>query len=227
MASDMQSALAAALEVVLQGIGISTLDGLASAIVDHGDDIAAYITSSGCRHAGLVAAQERERAAQAAAAANSAAAAALQAATTSCSRAELEARLLRDEAEAEVSGGPVNEAETEKAVDYGDVTVLFPFSKQMATLAKYEGQFTKTTLMERYAQEVEASYYYKLATKKDEITNTTGQRVFCGIPKAEFCRTTSDEIKYGVLPDDALTPYEVSVADMAEVGVWGWQELIS
>ena len=97
MASDMQSALAAALEVVLQGIGISTLDDLASRVVDHGDEIAAYITSSGCRRAGLVAAQERERAAQAVAAANSAAAAALQAATTACSRAELEARLLRDE----------------------------------------------------------------------------------------------------------------------------------
>ena len=89
MASDMQSALAAALEVVLQGIGISTLDDLASRVVDHGDEIAAYITSSGCRRAGLVAAQERERAAQAVAAANSAAAAALQAATTACSRAEL------------------------------------------------------------------------------------------------------------------------------------------
>ena len=52
-------------------------------------------------HAGLVAAHEREWAAQAApaAATNSAAAvaAALQAATTACSRAELEARLLRDE----------------------------------------------------------------------------------------------------------------------------------
>jgi hydroxyethylthiazole kinase-like sugar kinase family protein len=97
MASDMQSALAAALEVVLPGIGISTLDDLASRVVDHGDEIAAYITSSGCRRAGLVAAQERERAAQAVAAANSAAAAALQAATAACSRAELEARLLRDE----------------------------------------------------------------------------------------------------------------------------------
>ena len=61
MASDMQSALAAALEVVLQGIGISTLDDLARRVVDHGDEIAAYITSSGCRRAGLVAAQERER----------------------------------------------------------------------------------------------------------------------------------------------------------------------
>ena len=46
MASVMQSALAAALEVVLQGIGISTLDDLASGIVDRGDEIAAYITSS-------------------------------------------------------------------------------------------------------------------------------------------------------------------------------------
>ena len=62
MVSAMQSALAASLEVVLQGIGIHTLNDLASGIVDHGDDIAAYITSSGCRHAGLVAAQERERA---------------------------------------------------------------------------------------------------------------------------------------------------------------------
>ena len=97
MASAMQSALAAALEVVLQGIGISILDDLASGIVDRGDEIAAYITSSGCRLAGLRAAQERERAAQAAAAANSAAVAALQAATTACSRAELEARLLREE----------------------------------------------------------------------------------------------------------------------------------
>ena len=41
MASAMQSALAAALEVVLQGIGISTLDDLASGIVDRGDEIAA------------------------------------------------------------------------------------------------------------------------------------------------------------------------------------------
>ena len=53
--SAMQSALAASLEVVLQGIGIHTLNDLASAIVDHGDDIAAYITSSGCRRAGLLA----------------------------------------------------------------------------------------------------------------------------------------------------------------------------
>ena len=78
MVSAMHSALAAALEVVLQGIGIHSLDNLASGIVAHGDDIAAYITSSGCRRAGLVAAQEREWAAQAAAAESSAAAAALQ-----------------------------------------------------------------------------------------------------------------------------------------------------
>ena len=73
------------------------MDDLASGIVDRGDEIAAYITSKGCRRAGLRTAQEREWAAQAAAAANSAAIAALQAATTACSRAELEARLLRDE----------------------------------------------------------------------------------------------------------------------------------
>ena len=57
MASALQSALAVGLEVVLQGIEIHTLDGLASAIRNRGDEIADYITSSSCRRAALVAAQ--------------------------------------------------------------------------------------------------------------------------------------------------------------------------
>ena len=90
MASALQSALAVGLEVVLQGIEIHTLDGLASAIRNRGDEIADYITSSSCRRAALVAAQERERAAQAAAAASSAATAAVQAATLAGSAAEMD-----------------------------------------------------------------------------------------------------------------------------------------
>ena len=99
MASALQSALAVGLEVVLQSIGIRTLDDLASGIRDRGDEIAdcMYITSSSCRRAALVAAQERERAAQAATAASSAATAALQAATLAASAAEMEARLFRIE----------------------------------------------------------------------------------------------------------------------------------
>ena len=60
MASALQSALAVGLEVVLQSIGIRTLDDLASGIRDRGDEIADYITSSSCRRAALVAAQERD-----------------------------------------------------------------------------------------------------------------------------------------------------------------------
>ena len=97
MASALQSALAVGLEVVLQSIGTRTLDDLASGIRDRGDEIADYITSSSCRRAALVAAQERERAAQAATAASSAATAALQAATLAASAAEMEARLFRIE----------------------------------------------------------------------------------------------------------------------------------
>ena len=55
MASALQSALAVGLEVVLQSIGIRTLDDLASGICDRGDEIADYISSSGCRRAAFVA----------------------------------------------------------------------------------------------------------------------------------------------------------------------------
>ena len=88
MASALQSALAAGLEVVLQGIGIHTLDDLASGICDRGDEIADYISSSGCRRAALGAAQERERAAQAVAGQVG------SAASSALSRAQLEAELL-------------------------------------------------------------------------------------------------------------------------------------
>ena len=91
MASALQSALAAGLEVVLQGIGIHTLDDLASGICDRGDEIADYISSSGCRRAALVAAQERERAAQAVAGQVG------SAASSALSRAQLEAELLHSE----------------------------------------------------------------------------------------------------------------------------------
>ena len=88
MASALQSALAVGLEVVLQGIGIQTLDDLASGIRDRGDQIADYISSSGCRRAALVAAQECERAAQAVAG---------QVGSAASSALSREAELLRSE----------------------------------------------------------------------------------------------------------------------------------
>ena len=57
MSALLQSSLAAALEVVLIGCGIQTLDDLAERIRSDGDRIADYITSSECRRAGYAAVQ--------------------------------------------------------------------------------------------------------------------------------------------------------------------------